>query len=65
MFAFTILFGSEYRLIWLAESFTDFMIQYAGLVVKHLKLPIFIDNGFTDLVTCSPHDQTLPKSIPQ
>jgi hypothetical protein len=65
VFACTILFGSEFRLTWLAESFTDYMIQYAGLVVKHRKLPIFIDNGFTDCVTCSPRDQSLPKSTPQ
>jgi hypothetical protein len=39
------------------------MIQYAGLVVKHRKLLIFMDNGFTDFVTCSPRDQSLAKSV--
>jgi hypothetical protein len=56
-------FETEYRLTWLSESFTDYMIQYVGLVVKHQKLPVFTENGFMDFVTCYRQDQGLPKFV--
>jgi F-box-like len=63
VFTCTITFETDYSLTWLAESFTDYMIQYAGLVVKHRELASFTENGFNDFFTCSPRDQSLPKSV--
>ncbi|KAI8578709.1 hypothetical protein K450DRAFT_246131 [Umbelopsis ramanniana AG] len=63
VFACTVVYETEYRLTWLVESFTDYMIQYTGLVVKHRKLPLFMDIGFMDFVIYSPRDQSLPRSV--
>lgn len=63
VFSSTISFNTEYRLTWLAESFTDYMIQYAAMVAKHQKLPIFTEDGFWDFIKFSPRHQSLPASV--
>lgn len=63
VFACSIFFETEYHLTWLSESFTHYLIQYTGLIVKHQKFPIFTHSGFWDFIAYSPHNQELPKSV--
>jgi hypothetical protein len=63
VFAARITFETDYHLAWVAESFTDYLIQYAGLIVKYQRPPYFDWDGFEDFATHSARNQNLPSSI--
>jgi hypothetical protein len=63
VFASLIAFETMYELTWVAESFTDYLIQYAGLIVKYQRPPYFDWDGYDDFITHSARNQNLPSSI--
>jgi hypothetical protein len=63
VFATRITFETDYQLTWVAESFTDYLIQYAGLIVKYQSPPYFNLDEFEDYATHSARNQNLPSSI--
>ncbi|KAM3580044.1 hypothetical protein VKS41_007289 [Umbelopsis sp. WA50703] len=63
VFASQILDETDYQLTWLAESFTDYLIQYAGLVVKYQKLPNINDDEIEEFATYSARNENLPTSV--
>jgi phosphoribosyl-ATP pyrophosphohydrolase len=63
VFATRITFETIYQLTWVAESFTDYLIQYAGLIVKYQRPPYFDWEGFEDFATNSARNQNLPISV--
>ncbi|KAJ2956842.1 hypothetical protein NQZ79_g7347 [Umbelopsis isabellina] len=63
VFASRIQFETDYHLTWLAKSFTDYLIQYACLIIKYNSLPYYTDDGFDDFTTYSARNKDLPSSV--
>lgn len=54
---------ATYQLFPIAESFTDYLIQYIATVITTGRVALYEENGYNDLMTALPRSQGLPVSV--